>query len=38
MDVYTNDIMIQLGAILSFGANIGCILVHYTKSGVSTYA
>ncbi len=28
--------MFQLGAILSFGANIGCILVHYTKSGVST--
>ncbi|MBP2808522.1 hypothetical protein OBC89_02390 [Acinetobacter baumannii] len=30
--------MIQLGAILSFGTNIGCILVHYTKSRVSTYA
>ncbi len=25
--------MTQLGAILSFGANIGCILVHYTKRG-----
>ncbi|EXB63337.1 putative membrane protein [Acinetobacter baumannii 756476] len=37
-DVYINNIMTQLGAILSFGANIGCILVHYTKSGVSTYA
>ncbi|EXC29257.1 hypothetical protein [Acinetobacter sp. 809848] len=30
--------MIQLGAKVSFGANVGRILVHYTKSRLSTYA
>ncbi|MCU4457950.1 hypothetical protein KTH94_14810 [Acinetobacter pittii] len=30
--------MIQLGAKMSFGANVCRILVHYTKSGLSTYA
>ncbi|RZH11925.1 hypothetical protein EXE02_09240 [Acinetobacter pittii] len=30
--------MIKLGAKVSFGANVGRILVHYTKSRLSTYA
>nr|WP_080750003.1 hypothetical protein [Acinetobacter pittii] len=34
----TDNNMIQLGAKVSFGANVGRILVHYTKSRLSTYA